>query len=208
MGPDSSFTQKRAITSRYSRVSVSGMPRGVTSDEEDVIFLTPEGDQEAEKEDQGASPQLRRSARKRKSTAGDEVMSRESSSKKKKSSPSNMPKVTRSPPRNEAQGQSFEALLLAMESRLTSKIEKASEASREAAQQSKLNSEGLELLEQRVDANESCLMEALKRSEARIMAQVESHIQDMVQGQVKGMVNAQLHAAGFDQDLTAGDLNV
>ena len=95
-----------------------------------------------------------------------------------------------------------------MEGRLSAKLEKASEASKEAAHQAKLNSESLELLEQRVDANKNCLMEALKMSEARILAQVQSKIQEMVKDQVKGMVDDQLHAAGFDQDLTAGDLSV
>ena len=95
-----------------------------------------------------------------------------------------------------------------MEGRLSAKLEKASEASREAAHQAKLNSEGLELLEQRVDANENCLMEALKMSEARIMAKVQSQIQDLVKDRVSEMVSKQLHTAGFDQNLTAGDLSV
>ena len=95
-----------------------------------------------------------------------------------------------------------------MEGRLSAKLERVSEASKEAAQQAKLNSESLELLEQRVDANENCLMEALKMSEARIMAQVQNKIQEMVKDNVKTMVDEQLHAAGFDQDLTAGDLSV
>ena len=49
---------------------------------------------------------------------------------------------------------------MAMEERLSAKIEKASEASREAAQQAKLNSESLEQIESRVDANEAyiCLL--------------------------------------------------
>ena len=185
---------------------VSG--RGEDSEEEQV-FQSPEWDSSKPGEDTGASPQLRRSTRKRKSTAGDDSL-RASGSKKKKE----MPKVGRSPPRGQAQAQdqgqaqAFEAMLLAMEGRLSAKIEKASEASREAAHQAKLNSEGLELLESRVDANETCLMDALRESETRIMETVQSKIQDLVQEHVKVMVSAQLHAAGFDQDLTASDLTV
>ena len=51
-------------------------------------------------------------------------------------------------------------------------------------------------------------MEALKMSEARLMTQMQNKLQDMFQGQVKELVDAQLHAAGFDQDLSAGDLTV
>ena len=145
-------------------------------------------------------------------------MTRGSSSKKKKSSPK-MPKVPRSPagapqqqPQQQggqaSQGQSFETLLLAMEGRLTAKLEKASEASKEAALQAKLNSEGLEQLESRLDANESCLMAALKETEHRIMSKVHEHVQEIVQGKVHEMVSEQLAAAGFDQDLSAGDMSV
>ena len=191
--------------------------RGEDSEEEQV-FQSPEWTPTQETQERsagaaGASPQLRRSARKRKSTAGDDsLLLKVSESKKKKE----MPKVNRSPPKGpvngqgqaQGQGQSFEALLLAMEGRLTAKIEKASEASREAAHQAKLNSEGLELLEQRVDANENCLMDALRESENRIMTTVQDKIEGLVQEHVKEMVNAQLHAAGFDQELTAANLSV
>ena len=63
--------------------------RSADSEEEESVFQSPEWEP-----DQGASPQLRRSSRKRKSTAGagDEDMTKGSSSKKSK-----MPKVTRSP---------------------------------------------------------------------------------------------------------------
>ena len=128
--------------------------RVAESEEDEAVFLSPEWDPVQDK-DQGASPQLRRSARKRKSTTEEELSK---NSKKKKSSPK-MPKVPRSPAsggqpaQQSQQQQSFEALLLAMENRITAKIEKVGEASREAAQQAKLNCEGLELLEARVDAN-------------------------------------------------------
>ena len=187
-----------------------------SDEEEDAAFLSPEWDPADVSVDQGASPRLRRSSRKRKSTAGgDESMVNGSASKKKKKvtpEKEKMPKVTRSPPKGQAapdtQGQSFEALLLAMEGRLSAKIERASEASKEAAQQAKLNCEGLEQLESRVDANEECLMAALRETEDRIMARVDKQIQDAVSSKVRDMVSEQLEAAGFDQDLTAADLSV
>ena len=186
---------------------------GEVEEEDEAVFLSPEWDPTGE--DQGASPKLRRSARKRKSTAGgDDSMVNSASKKKKKVTPEKMPKVTRSPPRaaaqtsQEQQGQSFEALLLAMEGRLTAKMEKANEAAREAAQQARLNCEGLEQLESRVDANEECLMTALRETEARIMARVDKQVEEAVSGKVKEMVDAQLLAAGFDQNLTAADMSV
>ena len=189
------------------------MRSGVEEEEEDGVFQSPEWDPSGPVNDQGALPQLRRPARKRKSTAGEDGLLKGASSKKKKSSPGNMPKTARSPPKPQGDqgtgsGQSFEALLLAMEGRLSAKLEKVSEASKGAALQAKLNSESLEQLESRVDANENCLMEALKESEARIMAQVQGKIQELVQDKVKDMVNTQLHMAGFDQDLTSSDLSV
>ena len=198
---------------RAAKVMQNG--REAESEEEDGAFQSPEWEGDPE----GASPKLRRSSRKRKSTAGDRSMTRESSSKKKKSSPKTdkMPKVPRSPQgataqpqagQSQTQQQSFEALLLAMEGRLTSKLERASEAARDAANQAKLNSESLDQLESRVDANEAVLMEALRESEARIMAKVQVQVEKIVQGKVKEMVNKQLSDAGFDPDLTAADLSV
>ena len=182
-----------------------------TPEEEEVeaVFQSPEWDPDG---GQGASPQLRRSARKRKSTAGDDSFKSTSSKKKKKVSPGKMPKTARSPNKPQADqasgGQSFEALLLAMEGRLSAKFDKASEAAKDAALQAKLNSESLEQLESRVDANENCLMDALRESEARIMASVQDKLQELVEVKVKDMVNAQLHAAGFDQEMTAADLTM
>ena len=40
------------------------------------------------------------------------------------------------------------------------------------------------------------------------MTKVQAHVQEMMEERVKDMVNAQLNAAGFDQDLTAADLMV
>ena len=206
----------------YGHTCSAPMPTQTDDDQEELVFLSPDEEfssEPASSQDQGASPQLRRSTRKRKSTAGgNEDMSKGSSSKKKKNSPPKMPKVPRSPAQSQTQappqqgqapqGQSFEALLLAMEGRLTAKIERASEASKEAALQAKLNSEGLEQLESRVDANENCLMAALKETERRIMTNVQDHVQEIVQEKVTDMVKEQLTAAGFDPDLTAGDMSL
>ena len=192
------------------------MPASDSGDE--LVFLSPEEEFEPEEPDTGASPRLRRSSRKRKSTAAVPEMSKGSCSKKKRNltggkqtpPPKEMPKTARTPskethqdkpkPQEAGAGGNFEALLLAMEGRLTAKLEKVSEASNEAALQAKLNSESLEQLESRVDANENCVMEALRQSEARIMAEMHS--------KVKELVNEQLTAAGFDPDLTAADMSI
>ena len=193
----------------------------VEDDPEELVFLSPEESFPEEKqEDQGASPVLRRSNRKRKSTASVSMsmsdMPKNSGSKKKKESPGkpsesdpgkSMPKIPRTPTTQTDQPQSFEALLLAMEGRLSAKLEKVSEASKQAAEQAKLNSESLDQLESRVDANENVLMDALRESEARIMNKVQAQLDQIVQGRVKDMVSDQLKAAGFDTDLTVGDLS-
>ena len=154
------------------------------NENEDLVFLSPEESfpEKSPAKDQGASPILRRSNRKRKSVTD---MSKGSSTKKKKTtSPAkqdnkpgkSMPRIPRTPQQQEQppEGQAsqepgskeptagFEALLLAMERRLAAKLEKASGASRQAAQQATLNSESLEQLESRVDANEDYIMNALK----------------------------------------------
>ena len=186
-----------------------GMPESESGDE--LEFLSPE--EGPSPDETGASPRLRRSSRKRKSVAADPDMSKGTSSKKKRNltgnkqaSPGEMPKTARTPPkegqdktRPQDNSNNFEALLLAMEGRLAAKLEKVSETSKEAALQAKLNSESLEQLESRVDANETCLMEALRKSEARIMAEMQSKVNEMV--------NAQLTAVGFDPELTAGDMS-
>ena len=121
------------------------------------MFLSPEEELSSKKspvKDQGASPVLRRSNRKRKSTAPVSDMTKGSSNKKKRNSPAkqesdpgrSMPRIPRTPQATEPEregslGQGFEALLLAMEGRLTAKLERASDASRQAAEQAKLNSE-------------------------------------------------------------------
>ena len=212
------YASELALEVNHSSALCRVMPTVRAADleeQEEEVFKSPEWEPDTPGQDQGASPQLRRSARKRKSTAGEEGPSK-NSSKKKKSSPDHMPKTARSPPK--AQGnaqaktpqdtQSFEALLIAMENRLSAKLEKASQAALRAADRAELNCEGIVQLESRVDANEECLMAALKESETRIMAKVQAQMNDMVNTQVAGMVSAQLTAAGFDQNLSASDLTL
>ena len=87
----------------------------------------------------------------------------------------------------------MEDLLIAMEARLSAKIEKT-------VRLADLTNEGLDQLELKVNANEAKMRAALVQSEGRIMEEVGR--------KVKGMVDDQLRAAGFDQDLSAADLSV
>ena len=200
------------------------MPFVVRSDSEneneaELVFLSP--DEEPVKKpaaaaaDQGASPVLRRSNRKRKSTASfcDSDMSKNSGSKKKKSSPDpgkSMPRIPRTP---QAPGQDpgqpqatqpqaasaaplgscLEGLLAGMEERLASKMDENNKAVKQT-------NEALLAVEEKVANNDAALRAALQASEARIM----SHFQDAV----KGMVLDQLRSAGFDPDLSAGALTL
>ena len=160
--------------------------------------------------DGGASPNLRRSSRKRKSISVVNGMSKNSASKKKKNSPDpgrSMPKIPRTPQgsRQEegaepGQPSELETLLAAMEGRLAAKIEKASEAAKEAVAVAKMTNDGLGNLELRVEEVQAEVGDRIKESEERIMKAVEE--------KVKGMVDDQLRAAGFDQDLTAADLTL
>ena len=185
---------------------------------EDLVFLSPD---ESPVKDQGASPTLRRSNRKRKSVTTTQDMSKSSSSKKKKCSPNKvpdtMPKTTRTPVRgSDAAEQNgpkeaetadkppndFASLLMAMEARLSSKLDANKRAVNEAVKMSKLNSDALDALEEKVDATDEILKETLARVEAqeeRVLARVEE--------QVKNMVRDQLKEAGFDTQLSAGDLS-
>lgn len=108
------------------------------SSEDDLHFLSLEGEQGLPETDQGQSPCLRRSSRKRKSVS-DPAMTKGSGTKKKKSSPKsqnspagNMPRVARSPLRQHVQDdqngrpglpQALESLLIGMEGRLGSKLD-------------------------------------------------------------------------------------
>ena len=209
------------------------MPDGSDEECDDVIFLSPDESPQKEENSQGASPQLRRSNRKRKSVTTVRDMSKGvgSSSKKKKNSPKtkqnspkdssnkNMPKVPRTSPKGTADNnkqdthsdknksgngpENFAELLMAMEARLSSKLDANKKAVNEAITLSKLNSDALDALEEKVDNSDEILKETLARVEAqeeRVLARVET--------QVEEMVKAQLRAAGFDSQLSAGDLSV
>ena len=199
-----------------------------TSEEEgnDVVFLSPD-ESPAKSEDQGASSVFKRSNRKRKSVSAAQDMSKGSSSKKKKCSPGKtMPKVTRTPVRGsdppeqadpeeasaaekppsekslEKPPSDFAALLMAMETRLSSKLDANKKAVNEAIKMSKLNSDALDALEEKVEATDEMLKETLGRVEAqeeRVLAKVEE--------QVKNMVREQLKEAGFDTQFSAGGLS-
>ena len=217
------------------RYCVAPMPGGRDSvkdkdkdnDQDDLVFLSPEEEFESDRtvEDQGASPTLplRRSNRKRKSTADD--MSKNSASKKKKASPGpgrddpgrSLPRIPRTPqtqsdnhqtPGAETNGTAgtagIEALLLAMKNRLAAKIELTSEAARKASDMAQRTNNALEDLELKVEATEVGLREDFKE----VVREAEDRIRMSVQEQVRGMVDEQLRMAGFDQDLSAGDLTM
>ena len=114
------------------------MAQADSSDEEDVIFITPESTPKPDQPDQGESPHLRRSSRKR--TAPPVAMTKHSASKKKKTNspgkkedmeqedPSLCSSKTPRTPAGATGGQpptkpTVEALLLAMESRLIAGID-------------------------------------------------------------------------------------
>ena len=192
--------------------------------ENEVVFLTPDEDEAPVKKgtevDQGASPVLRRSTRKRKSVTVVQDMSKGSGSKKKKcSSPKaaspgkDMPKLPRTPQagaeaahpeheRGQDKPTDVAALLLAMEARITSKLDATKKAVNEAVSLSKLNSDALDALEEKVDANDEVLRETLARVEKQ-----EERVLQKVETQVREMVRDQLKAAGFDSQLSAGDLS-
>ena len=204
------------------------MPAGSDTEEpEDVVFLSP--DESPTKEgDQGASPALRRSNRKRKSVtaAGTTAMTKGSSSKKKKPcTPNNkksIPKVVRSPPsggsktdkqteekdKDKEQDMSqFEKLLRAMEDRLTSRMEANNKGVEEAVKLAQSTNEALNNLEEKVDSNDERLREMVVESEERVMLSIEANeakVLGVVKGKLKGMVDDQLREAGFDPELTAG----
>ena len=162
--------------------------------------------------------------RKRKSVTVIQDMSKGGSgSKKKKSSPSKqashpkptankaMPGLPRTPqagaepqaePAAKKEVPDVASLLMAMEARITSKLDATKKAVNEAVSLSKLNSDALDALKEKVDANDEILRETLARvekQEERVLAKVESQVREMVRDQLK--------AAGFDSQLSAGDLS-
>ena len=181
---------------------------------DDAVFLSPEEDLPDSNQDHGASPVLlRRSNHKRKSTSAPQNQGMPGGSSPAEKS-KEMPGVSRSPEQPQRQqptsqqqacgdgngqtqgeqsGQGYEALLLAMEARLSAKIEMT-------VKLAEITNEGLDKLELKVNANDASMREALAQSETRIM--------DEVGRKVKSMVEDQLRAAGFDQDLWVADLSV
>ena len=189
------------------------MPFVVRSDSEneaELVFLSPDEEAppkpEDRPQDQGASPTLRRSNRKRKSATVD--MSKGSGSKKKKASPDQnraMPKLPRTPqagqdqdqadkPRTEVQD--LAAMLQAMEKRLATKIEETNKAVNEAVKLSHLTHDALETLEKKVNNNDDRLRKSLEENQEIVMKAVKDNL--------KVMVNDQLREAGFDPELSAG----
>ena len=183
---------------------------------DDLAFLSPESEPETQKADNGASPHLRRSSRKRKSIADvDSAMPKGSSSKKKrnttgsgtKTSPS-MPRVPRSPAEKPAEKQAqneqsnqalnFEALLTGMEGRLGTKIDSTNNKVERALTLVAQTNTAIEDLELRMEATEAAIEKRL--------AQLEKKIQDRMDNRVKSMVLDQLRDAGFDPELTAAAL--
>ena len=203
------------------------MPFVVRSDSEneaELVFLSPDEEVRPTKNnqtDQGGSPVLRRSNRKRKSTTqyNESEMTKNSGSKKKKSSSSpdhnpgtSMPRIPRTPqqgqdkmpePSADAQKQpfmDFERYLAGMEARLVSKIEDNNKAVSEAVALAKETKASLGLLEEEVRSKDEAIKTALENCEARMMKTFQTTVKDMVQDQ--------LREAGFDPDLTAGALSV
>ena len=229
-----------ALLKTLSDLIADPMPFVVRSDSEneaELVFLSPDEEpvpRKSDREDQGASPVLRRSNRKRKSVSSVQDMSKGSGSKKKKTSPpkkqpppqeaeqaGNMPKLPRTPQGaggggpgasdtpgtdpdkgDKQPGQDFAALLLAMEKRLATKMDATNKAVNQAVNLSKMNSDALETLEEKVGATDAALKETLARIEAQ-----EERVLARVEGQVQEMVRNQLKAAGFDSQLSAGDLS-
>lgn len=210
-------------------------------EEEEVVFLSPEWDSDQDKPDQGASPALRRSNRKRKSVSTVPEMSKGAGSKKKKAGPSppkaddpgkSMPRIPRTPQQataaaavvpppgaqegdtnqevRAAPAHDFAAMLLAMEQRITTKMDQTSKAVNEAVLLSKVTNDVLGSLEEKVEALRVTVEKKVEESEAvfkRALEETEVKLLTEVRGQVKLIVQDEPRQAGFDPDLTAGDLN-
>lgn len=196
------------------------MPAPEEEDPDKLVFLSPEEEfQKKDREDQGGSPVLRRSNRKRKSTASTSDMTRNSATKKKKSSPEqapSMPKVPRTPvgqadqqqqqQKDEGKQADFEKLLLAMEARLSSKMDVTNKAVAEAVSMAKRTNESLSELEGKVDGHEEAIT-TMRRTLEQTEKRLTESFQANMDGLVKSMVADKLKEAGFDQDLTVGDLS-
>ena len=243
LGPFSGYVDKRVRSELYEqyksvKVTADSMPFVVRSDSEneaELVFLSPEEEPESERPpqaDQGASPVLRRSNRKRKSitTYGNTDMSKNSGSKKKKgASPDpgkSMPKIPRTPqaadgqPTQQASGPQGPPPTTAAAATAGQQATTTQSASLEALL---LGMEGR--LSTKIDATNSKVdraltlvgetnqaLETLERrvedTEGRVadkLTEVEGRIMNEVDKRVKTAVVDQLRAAGFDPDLTAAD---
>ena len=186
---------------------------------DDLVFLSPPEGPVPEKPDTGASPRLRRSSRKRKSTA--DPVNKESHPKKKRNSTGNkgadMPRTARTPakdgqpkeaqtpkegtagPTSKDQASSLENLLAGMESRLASKIDSTNSKVEKALDLVAEANTALDDLEMRVIATE-------KKIEERLV-EVENRLEEKMNSKIKTLVLDQLRHAGFDPNLTVGALS-
>ena len=216
---------------KSDKVELSGKEHRMSdSDQDDVVFLSP--DSSPEKENQGASPVLglRRSSRKRKSTTGPQCeMTKDSSSKKKKSSPKqpspkansegkqqeqNIPRVPHTPVGQETpKGQAEEVVKPPEPQTAATNIEAIllgmeSRLSNKIEEVARAAGEAVTLSKQTNDALGD-LEAKVDENEARIrtaLAEAEGRIMESVSKQVKTMVLDQLRDAGFDLELSAGGL--
>ena len=162
------------------------------------MFLSPPEGPAPDKQDAGASPHLRRSSRKRKSTA--DPVSKESDSKKKRNLTGNkrsdMPRTARTPAKDgqpkdaqtpkegaassasKDQNSSIEALLAGMESRLASKIDSTNSKVERALDLVAEANTALDDLEMRVIATEKKIEEKLVEVENRLQEKMNTKIKN------------------------------
>ena len=198
---------------------------------EESVFLSPEKQfqNEGQEKDQGASPALRRSNRKRKSTASATDMTKNSGSKKKKGSSAvtvrteepgrSMPKLPRTP-----QGTASASATTSQHTSAGAVPQPQTAASENVLERLL---QGMETrLMTRMEATNKAVGEAVALSRAtneslvtleekvnrneeavkKAIEEVELRMMDKLQDVVKDMVTDQLRTAGFDPDLTAGAL--
>ena len=239
--PDELFEiwSKRRLEEHSSAITAGPMPFVVRSDSEneneaELVFLSPEeevGPLHSAKGDQGASPVLRRSNRKRKlAIYNDSEMSKNSGSKKKKgSSPDpgrSMPKIPRTPqpqgtpeqqtsqtgPQQQQQQQQQQ------QSGTTPDLPPTLEAlllGMEGRLGSKIDSTNMKVDRALSLAEEATValadlhrkVAATEENVAGKIGEAEARIMNEVNTKVKTIVLDQLKAAGFDLELTAADLS-
>lgn len=104
----------------------------------------------------------------------------------------------------------LEALLLAMEGRLSSKMDTTNQKVDKALNLAAETNNALEELESKVADSEEAIQEQLTRVVTRLQDNIEKteeRLHTHFKTQVKTMVHDQLRSAGFDLDLTAGALS-